>query len=29
LEQVPVGVDAKVPLVHRFKGGHLLDAIWV
>jgi hypothetical protein len=29
LEQVPVGVDAEVPLSHRFEGGHLLDDVQV
>jgi hypothetical protein len=27
LEQVPMGTNAEVPLAHRFKGGHLLDAV--
>jgi hypothetical protein len=29
LEQVPVGADDKIPLAHRFEGGHLLDAVRV
>jgi hypothetical protein len=29
LEQVLVGTDAKVPLAHCFKGGHLLDVVQV
>jgi hypothetical protein len=29
LEQMPVGVDAEVPLAHRLEGGHLLDFVRV